>query len=89
MMFPGLISLVFYRRWPSRLQIVLGLVPTVLLCGVLGYVSPTGGIGRDGTIALAVVGGVLLYFAILAYFYVRAQARRANPGPQVPPSPPD
>jgi len=75
MMLPGLISLAFYRRWPSRLEIALGLVSTVGLCALLGYYSPAGSLGRDGSILLAVVGGVLLYSAILGYLYLRHRAR--------------
>jgi protein-S-isoprenylcysteine O-methyltransferase Ste14 len=84
MMVPGLIAIAFYRRWPSRAQILIGAVATVLACAVLGYVLPPGSLGRLGSVSLAIVGGLLLYFAILAFFYVRIQNRskdRPAPGP--------
>jgi hypothetical protein len=87
MMAPGLIAIAFYRRWPGPGQIALGLGATVLLCALLGFVLPAGSLGRAGSVVLAVVGGVLLYFAILAYLYVRMQRRSAGPQPPGDPAP--
>jgi hypothetical protein len=71
MILPGLVSLVFYKRRPSRAQIALGVVVTILLSAILGYVSPGGALGREGSVIVAVAGGLLLYLAILAYLYYR------------------
>jgi hypothetical protein len=86
MMVPGLIAIAFYRKWPTRRQIALGLIPTVLLCALLGYVLPPGVLGTWGSVALAVVGGVLLYFAVLALLYVLIQRRSGRPRSVVPPT---
>jgi hypothetical protein len=67
MILPGLISAVFYRRRPSALQINLGLVFTIGLSGLLGYIQDVGTSRVWENVALAIVGGVILYVAILAY----------------------
>jgi hypothetical protein len=87
MILPGLISAVFYRRRPSTLQISLGLVFTVGLSGLLGYVQDAGTSRVWENVALAIVGGVILYVAILAYLVYRYYPRRAKRR-EDPPSPP-
>jgi FtsH-binding integral membrane protein len=67
MILPGLISAVFYRRRPSALQISLGLIFTVVLSALLGYVQEIGTSRVWENVVLAIVGGVILYVAILAY----------------------
>jgi hypothetical protein len=81
MMAPGLLALAFYRRWPGPREIALGLVPTVAASALLGFYLPVGTIGRVASVALAVAEGVLLYGAILAYFYVRHVRRSQGSGP--------
>jgi hypothetical protein len=88
MILPGLISLAFYKRRPSTVQIVIGLVATVALSAVLGYVSPPGPLTRDGSVVVAIAGGVLLYFGILAYLYYRYQPTPTNPPMTTPPAVP-
>jgi hypothetical protein len=67
MILPGLISAAFYRRRPSALQIGLGLAFTVVLSGLLGYIQDVGTSRVWDNVVLAIVGGVILYVAILAY----------------------
>jgi uncharacterized BrkB/YihY/UPF0761 family membrane protein len=67
MILPGLISAAFYRRRPSALQIGLGLAFTVVLSGLLGYIQDAGTSRVWDNVALAIVGGVILYVAILVY----------------------
>ena len=84
---PGIISLAFYKRRPSRVQVILGLVATIVLSALLGYISPSGSLGQLGSVILAVVGGVILYVVILAYLIYRYQPRHAKPpmtAPAVP-----
>ncbi|MGP8073584.1 MAG: hypothetical protein ACLP74_00965 [Thermoplasmata archaeon] len=88
MILPGLISLAFYRRSPSRLQIGLGLLATVVLSALLGYVSPGGPLGQWGSVVVAVIGGVVLYFAILAYLVYRLRRKPLEPSAQTPPASP-
>jgi hypothetical protein len=76
MILPGLISAVFYRRRPSALQIGLGLVFTVVLSGLLGYIQDVGTSRVWENVALAIVGGVLLYVAILIYLVYRYFPKR-------------
>ncbi len=76
---PGIISLAFYKRRPSRVQVILGLVATIVLSALLGYVSPPGSIGQEGSVILAVIGGVILYVAILAVLLYWYQPRHAKP----------
>ena len=84
---PGIISLAFYKRRPSRLQVILGLVATIVLSALLGYISPGGSLGQVGSVILAVVGGVILYAVILAVLLYWYQPRHAKPRMQTPPAP--
>ncbi len=84
---PGIISLAFYKRKPSRVQVILGLVATILLSALLGYISPGGPLGQLGSVILAVVGGVILYVAILALLLYWYQPRHAKPRTQTPTAP--
>jgi uncharacterized membrane protein YeaQ/YmgE (transglycosylase-associated protein family) len=84
---PGIISLAFYKRRPSRVQVILGLVTTIVLSALLGYISPGGPLGQIGSVILAVVGGVILYVAILAYLIYRYQPRHAKPSMPTRPAP--
>ena len=79
MFVPGIISLAFYKRRPSRVQVILGLVATIVLSALLGYISPGGPIGQTGSVILAVVGGVILYVVILAVLVYWYQPRHAKP----------
>jgi hypothetical protein len=89
---PGLISAVFYRRRPTGLQIALGIGFTVVLSGLLGYVQDAGTSRVWENVALAIILGVALYFAILAYLvyvYFPKQERLSTPAQphQVVPDP--
>jgi|HubBroStandDraft_3_1064219.scaffolds.fasta_scaffold1018565_1 drug/metabolite transporter (DMT)-like permease len=90
MFVPGLISAVFYRRRPTSLQIVLGITFTIVLSGLLGYIQDAGTSRVWENVALAIVLGVVLYFAILAYLlYVYFPKRErssvlSQPPPLVP-----
>jgi uncharacterized membrane protein YeaQ/YmgE (transglycosylase-associated protein family) len=84
---PGIISLAFYKRRPSQVQVILGLVATIVLSALLGYISPGGPLGQIGSVILAVVGGVILYVAILAYLIYRYQPRHAKPSMPTRPAP--
>jgi zinc transporter ZupT len=64
---PGLIAAVMYRRRPTTLQIALGIAFTVIISGLLGYIQDVGTSRVWENVALAIVGGVVLYVAILAY----------------------
>jgi hypothetical protein len=64
---PGLIAAVFYRRRPTRLQNALGLAFTAALSGFLGYIQDVGTSRVWVNVALAIILGVALYVAILAY----------------------
>ncbi len=77
----------FYRRRPSTLQIILGLVFTIVLSGLLGYIQDVGTYRVWENVALAIVGGVILYVAILAYLVYRYFPRRAMAGEQPASSP--
>jgi len=88
MILPGLISVAFYKRRPSALQVGLGLAATVVLSALLGYVSPGGPLGQLGSVIVAVAGGVALYVAILWYLVYFYQPRHANPPMQAPPTTP-
>jgi len=87
MFVPGIISLAFYKRRPSRVQVILGLVATIVLSALLGYISPSGSLGQVGSVILAVVGGVILYVVILAVLLYWYQPRHAKPRTQAPPTP--
>jgi len=68
MILPGLISIVFYRRAPTPTQITLGLVFTIVISGLLGYIQDYGTSRVWENTIIAIVGGVILYAAILAFF---------------------
>ncbi|MFZ0830557.1 MAG: hypothetical protein WCB18_10185 [Thermoplasmata archaeon] len=87
MILPGLISAVFYRRRPSAFQIGLGVVFTVVLSGLLGYIQDVGTSRVWENVALAIAGGVILYVAILAYLVYRYFPKQATAGGQPAPSP--
>ncbi len=87
MFVPGIISLAFYKRRPSRMQVILGLVATVVLSALLGYISPSGPLTQLGSVIAAVIGGVILYVAILAYLLYIYQPRHAKPPITKPPAP--
>ena len=89
MILPGLISAAFYRRRPSTFQIGLGLVFTVALSGLLGYLQDAGTPRVWLNVVLAIIGGVVLYVAILAYLIYRYYPKRARAGGPSPPSPGD
>jgi hypothetical protein len=79
---PGLISAVFYRRRPTRLQIALGVIFTVAFSGLLGYVQDVGTSRVWENVGLAILGGVILYLAILGYLvYVYFPKREKLPAP--------
>jgi len=90
MIIPGLISVAFYRRRPTTVQIVLGLVFTIVVSGLLGYWQDYGTSRVWENTILAVIGGVILYVAILVYLLYRYLPRHAstNVPSSVPPSSP-
>lgn len=90
MILPGLVSVAFYRRRPSPVQISLGLVFTIGASGLLGYVQDYGTSRVWENTVLAVVGGVILYVAILAYLVYVYFPKHASAGahPTPPPSTP-
>lgn len=88
MILPGLISLAFYKRSPSLGQVVLGLLATVLLSAVLGYYSPGGPLGVEGSVIVAIVGAVIIYAVILAYLHYRYYPRHAKLAIPIPPAVP-
>src|SRR3989442_3343407 len=65
MFVPGIISLAFYKRRPSRVQVILGLVATIVLSALLGYISPSGSLGQVGSVILAGGGRVRPYCCAL------------------------
>jgi Mn2+/Fe2+ NRAMP family transporter len=67
MFVPGLISVAFYRRRPSAWQIALGVVFTVVVSGLLGYIQDAGTSRVWENVVLAIVLGLVLYVAILLY----------------------
>jgi hypothetical protein len=87
MILPGLISAAFYRRRPGPVQIGLGLVFTVVVSGLLGYIQDVGTSRVWENVALAIAGGVILYVAILAYLVYLYFPRRAMQEGQQSPSP--
>jgi hypothetical protein len=87
MILPGLVSLAFYKKRPSPVQVTLGLAVTAVLSALLGYVSPGGPLGRDGSVVVAIVGGVILYGVILAVLLYWYQPRHAAPPTGPPPTP--
>ena len=79
---PGLIAAVFYRRRPTRLQNALGLSFTVAVSGLLGYIQDAGTSRVWENVALAIVLGIVLYAAILAYLvYVYFPRRERHTAP--------
>lgn len=90
MILPGLISLAFYRRRPTMAQIAGGTALTIVFSAALGFISPPGPLGQAGSVIVAVIGGLVLYFGILAYLLYRYHPRHAaapTAAPPVPPSP--
>ena len=90
MILPGLVSIAFYRRRPTVLQIGLGLGFTVVVSGLLGYIQDVGTSRVWENVALAIVGGVILYVVILAYLIYRyfpkhAKATEGRPSSLAPP----
>jgi uncharacterized BrkB/YihY/UPF0761 family membrane protein len=90
MIIPGLISVAFYRRRPTTLQIVLGLSFTIVVSGLLGYWQDYGTSRVWENTILAIIGGVILYVAILVYLVYRYLPRHASTDvpASVPPSSP-
>jgi len=91
MILPGLISVAFYRRRPTGLQIALGLVFTVVVSGLLGYIQDAGTPRVWDNVILAILGGVILYVAILAYLLYRYFPKHEglpDSGAAAPPTPP-
>lgn len=87
MILPGLISIAFYRRRPTALQISLGLISTIVLSGLLGYIQDVGTSRVWENVAIAIVGGVIIYVAILAYLVYRYFPKRAMAAEQSAASP--
>jgi hypothetical protein len=89
MILPGLISIAFYRKRPTPVQIALGLVATIALSAALGYISPGGPLGQLGSVIVAIIGGVAIYFVILWYLISVYQPKHAaSAAPNSPTSPP-
>lgn len=89
MILPGLVSVAFYRRRPTVLQVAGGLAFTIVVSGLLGYVQDVGTSRVWENVAIAIVGGVILYAAILVflvYVYLPRRARRAQSAPVEPPA---
>jgi hypothetical protein len=87
---PGLIAAVMYRRRPTGLQIALGVAFTVAISALLGYIQDVGTARVWENVALAIIGGVVLYVAILAYLlyiYFPKRERLATPDPASPSAP--
>src|SRR5258708_33619696 len=87
MFVPGIISLAFYKRRPSRVQVILGLVATVVLSALLGYISPGGPLGQVGSVIVAVGGGGVLFvvvFGVLLFLVPTKAAEEAIPAPPAP-----
>ena len=83
---PGLIAAVLYRRRPTRLQIALGVAFTVAGSALLGYIQDAGTSRVWENVGLAIIGGVVLYFAILAYLvYSYFPKRERLSAPSQPP----
>lgn len=92
MILPGLISIAFYRRRPSAWQVGLGLTFTIVVSALLGYWQDAGTARVWENVIVAVLGGVVLYAAILLYLvyvYLPKRARaRASSAALPPASPP-
>src|SRR2546428_11256068 len=87
MFVPGIISLAFYKRRPSRVQVILGLVATIVLSALLGYISPSGSLGQVGSVILAVGGGGVLYVVIFGGLPFLDPPRDAQPRAQTTATP--
>ena len=91
MMLPGLISIAFYRRRPTAAQLTLGVVFTIVVSGLLGYLQDYGTSRVWENTVLAIVLGLVLYVAVLAYLYYgyfpKKEATR-SPSANPPPTPP-
>lgn len=92
MMLPGLISVAFYRRRPTASQMALGLIFTIAVSGLLGYIQDYGTTRVWENTILAIILGLVLYFAILAYlwyyYFPKHEASRSGSNPPPPASPP-
>ncbi|HLM92059.1 MAG TPA: hypothetical protein VK424_08475 [Thermoplasmata archaeon] len=90
MILPGLISVVFYRKAPTATQITLGLVFTIVISGLLGFWQDYGTSRVWENTIIAIIGGVILYVAILAYLVYYDFPRHAvvRVQPNLPPSAP-
>lgn len=92
MIAPGLISILFYRRRPTWLQIGLGVAFTIVLSALLGYIQDAGTSRVWENVILAIIGGVGLYVVILVYllkvYFPKREQRSAQPqAPQEMPGP--
>lgn len=88
MIAPGIIGLAFYKRRPSRVQVIMGLIVTIVLSALLGYISPPGALGSQAaSVIAAVIGGAILYVAILAYLIYRYQPKHTKPKTPTPTAP--
>jgi FtsH-binding integral membrane protein len=81
---PGLISAVFYRRRPTKAQVALGVTFTVVFSGLLGYIQDVGTSRVWENVALAIILGVILYAAILAYLVYVYFPKKELPAEQSP-----
>jgi hypothetical protein len=90
MFIPGLISVAFYRRRPTTFQVAPGLLFTIVVSGLLGYWQDYGTSRVWENTILAIVGGVILYVAILVYLLYRYFPKHASAqvSSNVPPSAP-
>ena len=91
MILPGLVSIAFYRRRPTVLQVLLGLIFTIVVSGLLGYWQDYGTSRVWENTILAIVGGVVLYVVVLVvllYWYFPKHEGRGEPAPVPPSSPP-
>lgn len=91
MILPGLISVAFYRRRPTWWQISWSLAFTVVVSGLLGYWQDYGTSRVWENTIIAIVGGVLLYVAVLMYLvnvYLPNRVRAAASSSRSPPAPP-
>lgn len=89
MILPGLVSIAFYRKRPTWAQIGLGLVFTIVVSGLIGYLQFYGTSRAWENAFVAIFGGVVLYAAILfylVYFYIpKMEHVHAPPSRSAPP----